>query len=50
MRGRDRCWRNAANEGIVGVDGVEGLDCAILSVKTIIYWLKKFGGISPTAV
>jgi len=37
MRGRDGYWQNAANERIVGVDGVEGLDCAVLCVKTVIY-------------
>jgi hypothetical protein len=37
MRGRDGLWQNAANERIVGVDGVEGLDGAVLCVKTIIY-------------
>ena len=33
MRGGDGLWQNAANERIVGVDGVEGLDCAILLCK-----------------
>ena len=46
MRGRDEYWQNAANEGIVGVGGIEGLDCAVLCVKTIIYWLSKFSEIT----
>ena len=40
MRGggvMNKYWRNAAIEGIVGVDAVEGLDCAVLCVKTIVY-------------
>ena len=38
MRGSEGLWQNAAGEGIVGVDGVVGLDRAVRCVKTVVYW------------
>jgi hypothetical protein len=37
MRGSERLWQNAADKGIVGVDGIERLDGAVRCVKTVVY-------------
>ena len=42
MRRGEGLWQNAADEGIVGIDGIVGFDDAVLCVETVVYWAQVY--------